>query len=154
MSDESLDLTLTRVLDAPLSAVWRCWTEPELLKQWFCPKPWYVSDVRLDLRPGGEFHTVMNGPNGEQFDNPGVFLDIAANERLVFTDAFRPGWLPAGKPFMVAEVLFEDTGDRRTRYFARAMHWTLEARKEHENMGFHAGWGIAADQLVALARTL
>lgn len=154
MSDSDNDLLLDRVLDAPRAKLWRCWTEPELLEQWFCPKPWYVSEARIDLRPGGEFFTVMNGPDGEKFDNVGVFLAVDPQERLVTTDAFLPGWRPSGRPFMVAEVLFEDAGEGKTRYTARAMHWTAEAKKEHEAMGFHEGWGKAADQLEALAKTL
>lgn len=147
-------LTLERTIDAPLAAVWRCWTEPELLKQWFCPKPWYVSEVRMDMRPGGEFLTVMNGPDGEQFANPGVFLAVEPHRRLVTTDAFRPGWIPSDRAFMVAEMTFADAGDNKTRYMARAMHWNEESLKEHEQMGFHEGWGAAADQLQVLARTL
>jgi uncharacterized protein YndB with AHSA1/START domain len=154
MNDTQQDLVLDRILDAPSTSIWRCWTEPELLKQWFCPKPWFVSDVRMDLRPGGEFYTVMNGPEGERFENPGVLLEIAEGERLVFTDAFVPGWRPNGKPFMVADVRFENAGNGQTRYTARAMHWNAETRKEHEGMGFHEGWGKAADQLEALARSL
>ena len=46
---------------------------------------------------------------------------------------------------------FEDAGDGRTRYTARAMHWSREALEEHERMGFHEGWGKAIDQLEALA---
>lgn len=154
MTDTTYDLVLDRELDAPRENIWRCWTEPELLKQWFCPKPWYVSDLRMDLRPGGEFFTVMNGPDGERFENPGVFLEVADGERLVFSDAFRPGWRPNGRPFMAADVKFQDAGDGRTRYTARAMHWNAETLKEHEDMGFHEGWGKAADQLEALARSL
>jgi uncharacterized protein YndB with AHSA1/START domain len=154
MTDDANDLVLTRVLDAPRHSLWRCWTEPEFLKQWFCPKPWFVSEARIDLRPGGEFFALMNGPDGEQFGEPGVFLDVDEQERLVFTDAFRPGWRPASRPFMAAEILFEDAGSGRTRYTARAMHWNAEAREEHEKMGFHEGWGKAADQLEALAKTL
>lgn len=147
-------LTLERVLDAPVKNVWRCWTEPELLEQWFCPKPWYVTDARIDLRPGGEFSSVFHGPEGEVFPNTGVVLEVEDKERLVFTDAFRPGWIPSGRPLMAAEVTFEDAGESRTRYVARAMHWTEEARQDHEKMGFHEGWGKAADQLEALARSL
>jgi uncharacterized protein YndB with AHSA1/START domain len=55
---------------------------------------------------------------------------------------------------VAAEVLFEDAGVGKTRYTARAMHWSAEARREHEDMGFHEGWGKAADQLEALARAL
>jgi uncharacterized protein YndB with AHSA1/START domain len=90
MTDAANDLILSRVLDAPRDKLWRCWVEPELLKQWFCPKPWYVSEARIDLRPGGEFFTLMNGPDGERFGEPGVFLEVVEKERLVFTDAFRP----------------------------------------------------------------
>jgi uncharacterized protein YndB with AHSA1/START domain len=96
----------------------------------------------------------MNGPDGERVDNMSVYLELAERERLVLTDAFAPGWRPSGRPFMVAEVLFEDAGNGRTRYTARAMHWSAEAKKEYEQMGFHEGWGAAADQLEGLARTL
>ena len=154
MTGTENDLVLRRVLDAPRAAIWRCWTEPDLLKQWFCPKPWSVSDVRMELWPGGEFMTVMNGPNGERFENTGVFLEVLEGERLIFTDAFEPGWRPVGKPFMAACVTFSDIDGGGTQYDARAMHWTAESKAEHEAMGFHTGWGIAADQLEALARTL
>jgi uncharacterized protein YndB with AHSA1/START domain len=154
MTDAATDLALTRTIDAPRDKLWRCWVEPELLKQWFCPKPWNVSQARLEPRPGGEFFTLMSGPNGEEFGEPGVFLEVVEKERLVFTDAFRPGWQPSGRPFMAAEVLFEDAGDGRTRYTARAMHRSAEARQEHEAMGFHEGWGKAADQLEELAKSL
>ncbi|RJL12800.1 SRPBCC family protein [Paracoccus siganidrum] len=154
MTDDINELVLERVLDAPRAALWRCWTEPALLEQWFCPKPWHVTDAVIDLRPGGEFSTVMHGPEGEEFPNTGVFLEISEGRKLVTTDAFRPGWRPSGRPFMVAEISFEDAGEGRTRYVARAMHWTEEARKEHESMGFHEGWGAAADQLEELAKTL
>lgn len=147
-------LKLERVLDAAVAKVWRCWTEPDLLKQWFCPKPWYVSEARMDVQPGGEFFTVMNGPNGEQFPNVGVFLAVQPQRQLVFTDAFRPGWIPSERAFMVAEVIFKDAGGGKTNYTARAMHWNADTLKEHEAMGFHEGWGKAADQLEDLAKTL
>lgn len=146
-------LTLERVLDTPVERVWRCWTEPTLLEQWFCPKPWYVTDARIDLRLGGEFSSVMHGPEGEEFPNTGVFLEVEPQKRLVTTDAFRPGWIPSGRAFMAAEVRFEDTGDGKTLYTARAMHWDEATLKEHEQMGFHEGWGKAADQLEALAQS-
>lgn len=147
-------LTLQRVLDAPAAALWRCWTEPELLRQWFCPAPWRVSEARLDLRPGGEFLTMMQGPNGESFGEPGVFLLVEPVRRLMFTDALRPGWTPSGRAFMVADIRFEENGEGRTKYTACAMHWDEASMKQHDEMGFLEGWGKAADQLEALARTL
>ncbi len=154
MTDTHNDLVLDRVLDASRDSLWRCWTDPELLKQWFCPKPWYVSEARLQLQAGGEFSTVMNGPEGERFENFGVLLALEPKTRLVFTDAFRPGWRPTGRPFMVGEVRFEEAEGGKTHYRAVAMHWTAEAKKEHEQMGFHEGWGKAADQLEELAQSL
>ena len=147
-------LTLDRLLDAPVGKVWRCWTEPALLERWFCPKPWYVTDARIELRPGGEFSSVMHGPDGEEFEAAGVVLEVVSRKRLVTTDAFRPGWIPSGRAFMVTEILLEGVGTGRTRYTARAWHWDEAARAEHEAMGFHEGWDQAADQLEAVARSL
>jgi uncharacterized protein YndB with AHSA1/START domain len=71
----------------------------------------------------------------------------------VFTDAYSAGWVPADKPFFTGILTFEDEGGK-TRYTARARHWTVEDCEQHEKMGFHEGWGIATDQLAALAATL
>lgn len=147
------ELVLDRFLDAPRALVWRCWTEPELLKQWFCPAPWRVSEVVMDVRAGGRMFTVMEGPNGERHENPGVFLEVVDGRRLVTTDAYVDAWLPSEKPFMTAIMEFADEG-AGTRYRAVARHWTAADLKAHEEMGFHEGWGKASDQLEALARTL
>lgn len=154
MTSNTYELKLERVIDAPLEKVWRCWTEPTLLEQWFCPKPWHVTDAKIDLRYGGEFSSVMRGPEGEEFPNIGVFLAVEPMQRIVTTDAFLPGWLPSERPFMTAEMTFENTADGKTKYTATARHWTAEAMAEHEAMGFHEGWGKAAGQLEDLAKTV
>lgn len=146
-------LTLDRLIKAPRADVWRCWSEPELLMRWFCPKPWRVSKAWMEVRPGGRFATVMRGPAGEEVDNRGVFLDVATGERLVFTDAYVAAWEPSEKPFMTVTVtLAEAPGG--TRYVARVVHWSEADRKAHEAMGFEEGWNAAADQLEALAASL
>jgi hypothetical protein len=101
----------------------------------------------MDVRSGGSSLIVMSGPNGEEVPNPGLYLEVVPNKRLVFTDAFTSTWVPAGKPFMVGDITFEDLGDGTTRYTAIARHWSVEDRKTHEQMGFHEGWGVAADQM-------
>ena len=58
-TDPKLDLVLERVIDVPRRLVWEAWTRPEHLKEWFCPKPWGVSDCEIDLRPGGIFRTHL-----------------------------------------------------------------------------------------------
>lgn len=147
------ELVLARRLEASPEACFRCWTEPALITQWFTPPPWRTVEAQIDLRAGGASLIVMEGPDGTRVPNPGVYLEVVPNRRLVFTDAFAAGWVPSGKPFMAAVVTFEPDGDG-CRYVARARHWSAEDRAQHEAMGFHAGWGQAADQLEALARTL
>lgn len=143
------ELVLTRIIDAPREKLFKAWTEPELVKQWFAPLPWTTSAAELDVRPGGTAMVVMRDPDGNEYPNPGVYLEVVENERLVFTDAFTKAWEPSEKPFMTAIVTFEDMGGK-TRYTARARHWTVADREAHEKMGFHEGWGQCADQLAAL----
>jgi uncharacterized protein YndB with AHSA1/START domain len=152
--NESRELVLVRTLDAKRDKIWRCWTEPGLLTQWFAPKPWSTPRAELDVRPGGTCMVVMSDPDGNEFSNPGVYLEVTPNEKLVFTDAFTSAWQPSEKPFMVAEIRLEDIGDGRTRYTATARHWSSKDRDAHEKMGFHEGWSQCADQLAELARTL
>jgi len=73
--------------------------------------------------------------------------------RLVFTDAHTSAWVPLAKPFFTGVLAFEDEGGK-TRYTARARHWTEDDCATHESTGFHEGWGIAADQRAALAAKL
>jgi len=147
------ELVISRLVDVPRAKLFRGWTDPKLMEQWFCPKPWFVSDVNLDLRPGGASSMFINGPNGEKFPNRGVYLDIVPNERIVFTDAYTEAWKPSEKPFFTGVVTFEDRGGK-TLYTARALHWNVADREQHEKMGFHDGWNKALDQLIELAATL
>ncbi len=92
-------------------------------------------------------------PRATTIPNPGVYLEVVENEKLVFTDAYTTAWEPSEKPFMTAIVTFEDLGDGKTRYTARVRHWTVDDREAHEKMGFHEGWGQCADQLAELLLT-
>lgn len=143
------ELMLTRIIDAPPAKVYRAWTEPELMKQWFAPLPFTTPLVETDVRPGGSSLVVMQDPEGREYPNRGVYLEVVENEKLVFTDAYTSAWQPSEKPFMTAILTFENV-DGKTRYTARVMHWSEEDRVTHEQMGFHEGWGQCADQLAAL----
>lgn len=147
------DLTLTRLIDAPREKLFRAWTDPALIPLWFCPPPWGVSEAHTDVRPGGGSLIVMRGPGGEEFPNRGVYLEVIPNEKLVFTDAYTEGWEPSEKPFMTAILTFAEE-DGKTRYTATVRHWTADDMAQHEAMGFHDGWGIATDQLEALAKRI
>ncbi|MGQ3040944.1 MAG: SRPBCC family protein [Brevundimonas sp.] len=150
----TFDLVLERVIDASPEKVFRAYTDPAILSQWFAPKPWSITDAVVEPRPGGRFNFVMHGPDGERFPNAGIFLEVVENRRLISTDALTPDWKPAGAPFMVARIELEPTGDGKTRYKATASHWSEDAMKQHEQMGFHEGWGQVADQLNELVKTL
>ena len=152
MSTNDRELMFTRLIEAPREKLWRCWTEPKLMVQWFTPPPWKTVHAETDVRPGGASYIAMKGPDGQEMPNRGVYLEVVKNERLVFTDAYTEAWQPSAKPFFTGVLTFENEGGK-TRYTARALHWTTEDRETHEKMGFHAGWGIATDQMTALAKT-
>jgi len=147
------ELVITRLINAPRKMVFKAWTEPELLKQWFAPLPFTTPVAELDVRPDGANLIVMRGPNGTDMPNRSVYLEVVANERLVFTDAYTKAWEPAAKPFMTVVLTFEDAGGK-IKYTARVLHWTVADRETHEKMGFHQGWDQCADQLAALVAKL
>lgn len=159
--DPRLDLAFSRVVDVPRAKVWRCWTEPELLKPWFCPKPWTTPECEIDLRPGGVFRTVLRSPEGEEHGGDGCYLEVVPERRLVWTSALGPGFRPVPPPaaetgaafVFTATLSFEDEAGG-TRYTAVVLHATEAGRAAHAAMGFETGWSAALDQLVAFARTL
>jgi uncharacterized protein YndB with AHSA1/START domain len=160
--DPSLDLVLERDVDVPPELVWRAWTEPELVKQWFTPKPWETTVCEIDLRPGGAFHTVMRSPDGQENDNTGCYLEIIEGDKLTWTSCLGPGFRPSVASaetggddlHFTATIELEPNGHGGTRYRAIAIHGAEGDRKRHDDMGFHEGWGAVLDQLVELARRL
>ncbi len=148
------ELVLNRLLEAPREKLFRCWTEPKLITQWFTPPPFQTISAELDVRAGGSSVITMRGPDGAEYPNRGVFLEVVPDERLVFTDAYHRAWEPSEKPFMTVVLTFEDAGNGRTNYTARVRHWTVADCQTHEKMGFHQGWGIATSQLEAVAQKI
>ena len=102
---DSRDLVISRLLSAPTTALWRAWADPALLKTWWCPKPWYTDVLAFDLRPGGAFHTVMHGPDGERSDNPGCFLEVIPQQKLVMTSMLTADFRPAVSPFAMTAII-------------------------------------------------
>jgi uncharacterized protein YndB with AHSA1/START domain len=158
-----LDLVLERTLNAPRDMVWQALTDPDHLKRWFAPKPYEISEVELDLRPGGIFRIRMVGPDG--FDTghgtPGCVLEVVEGKKLAWTSALGPGYRPAEmaetgcESFpMTAIVTFEDAGNGKTAYKAVALHKDAADREKHEQMGFNEGWGTVAGQLEEYAQSL
>jgi uncharacterized protein YndB with AHSA1/START domain len=148
------ELRVSCELEVTPDKPYRAWTDPELLPHWFCPRPWGVSRARMDVRPGGASEVVMRSPEGQEFPNPGQFLEVVPNQRLVFTDAYLGDWQPSSKPFMTVVLRFEALPGGRTRYIASVNHWNADDCAAHEKMGFHEGWKMATEQLAELVAQL
>ncbi|MGL5839992.1 MAG: SRPBCC domain-containing protein [Sphingorhabdus sp.] len=148
--DNSRELSVTRYIAAPPDKVWQVMTERQT--EWWCPLPWRAEIVEQDWRAGGRTAMIFKGPEGEEMPQEGFFLEVTPGRRFVSTDcAVRDAdgeWRTADS-FMIGiwEIAAEGDG---TRYTGIARHWSEEKYKQHIEMGFEAGWGAAADQLVAL----
>ena len=157
----TLDLSFERIVDVPKELVWRAWTEPELLKQWFCPLPWKTIEAEVDLRPGGGFRTTMQSPEGERFPGTSCYLEVLPNAKLVWTNGLLPGYRPiktkafieqASTDFAFTGIITLADHNGGTKYRATVIHATEAECQQHAAMGFESGWGAALDQLVAMVK--
>ena len=146
-----LDLTLQRVIRAPRAVVWRAWTDPSQLEQWWVPAPAVARVDRLEAQPGGAFVTRISD-DGVQFGPhmDASFLVVDDRERLVFTNAVDSRWRPTRPDpiAMVAEIVLRDHPDG-TDYRVVVRHGDPAARARHEELGFFDGWGAVTGQLIA-----
>jgi uncharacterized protein YndB with AHSA1/START domain len=142
-----LDLTVSRIIKAPRSAIWTAWADPKSFEQWWVPAPEICRVQDMDLRPGGAFRTEIS-LNGGAFGPhiTGCFLAVDELERIVFTDALVAGWRPAEASFLTAVITMKEHPDG-TEYTATAMHRSIADRDQHEQLGFYDGWGTVIRQL-------
>jgi uncharacterized protein YndB with AHSA1/START domain len=148
--DPDLDLTISRIIKAPRSAVWSAWANPSSLEKWWIPEPSRCKVVEMDLEPGGSFVTQLSENGGDFVPHiRGCFLAVDQLQRIVFTDSLVAGWRPAAEPFMTAVITMRDH-PMGTEYFAHVMHRTGADRALHEKLGFYDGWGTVIEQLARL----
>jgi uncharacterized protein YndB with AHSA1/START domain len=152
------NLVLERSVDVPPELLFKAWTTPQHLMPWFCPKPYQTIECEIDLRPGGKFFTQMIDPEGNQLPaEPGCFLEIIPNRKIVWTSALGPGFRPleaSAFPWVFTAMLeFEPHGDGGAIYRATAIHKDAKDADSHEQMGFSQGWGVVLDQLVAYVKS-
>lgn len=130
--------------------MFKVWTDPKHVVQWWGPKGFTTRVTELDLRPGGKWRYVMIGLDGTEYPVKGVFREIVPFERIVTSDEFDEGFekvmnadLPRG---IVMTALFEDLGSN-TKLRLRIMHESAEDRRKHEEMGVIEGWNSSFDCL-------
>jgi len=85
---KSTEFVISRVLDAPRDLVWKCFTDPEHMRQWWGPKGFTVVASKMDLRVGGTYHYGLKAPNGAPMWGKFVFREIVPPERLDFISSF------------------------------------------------------------------
>ena len=124
------ELVMTRVFDAPRRLVFKLWTEPEHLVRWWGPRGCTLISGRMDVRPGGAWFRHMRAPGGTEYRKHGVYREIVAPERLVFTyvtddAAGNPG------PETLVTVTFADLGGKTRLTLRQALFETVAARDDH-----------------------
>lgn len=155
MTTKKSELTISRLIKAPRSAIWMAWSEPKHFAKWWIPEPMKCRVVQMDMRAGGGFETEMSEDDGDfQPHVKGCFLDIVPQERIVFTTVLTDGWQPFEPWLALTAIMTMKDEDNATRYTARVLHRCGEDSRKHEEMGFHEGWGTCIDQLAKLAAQL
>jgi uncharacterized protein YndB with AHSA1/START domain len=144
------EIVLTRLFDAPRSLVFDAMTKPEHVRRWWgiLDERYSVTACEIDLRPGGAWRFVGRGPQGEVAFY-GVYREIAAPERLVFTEIYAP--FPEVES-VVASLFTEE--DRKTRLTVTARYPSVEVRDMVLKSGMEKGAGISYDRLEDLVREL
>jgi uncharacterized protein YndB with AHSA1/START domain len=134
---------ITRVFDAPRERVWKAWTEPERLKQWWGPKGFTVHTCKVDLRPGGVFLYGMKAPDGSDMWGKFVYRKIEAPKRLEFIVSFsdpkggmtrHPG-MESWPLQMLSTVTFEEQ-KKETKV---TVQWTPHEATDLERKTFEEG---------------
>jgi uncharacterized protein YndB with AHSA1/START domain len=158
---KNADFVIARAFDAPRDLVWRCFTEPERLKEWFGPKGSVIVKSTMDFRVGGTYLGAMRGPDGRVMWAKFVYREIAAPERLVWVHSFsdeaggltRHPLSPTWPLELLATVTFEDVPDGKTKVTLR---WSPLNATEEENKTFDAardgmtqGWTGTFERLAA-----
>jgi uncharacterized protein YndB with AHSA1/START domain len=128
------EITITRVFDAPRELVWKAWTEPDRLAQWWGPSGWSnpVERIAMDVRPGGTFRvTSVSDEDGSEMTVHGAYREVVEPERLVFEEPAEGSWHEGA----VSEATFTDLGDGRTELVVRTTIQTTDEMRANAEAG-------------------
>ena len=154
-NQNSTELTIVRIFNAPRELVWRAWTQPEHLMHWWGPKGFTSPVSKIDLRVGGVYLNCMRSPEGSDFWSTGVFREVVMQERLVMTDSFadekgnvvHASHYGFGEDFpleMLITVMFEEY-DGETKLTLSHSGIYGSSAKDRDNM--QQGWSQSFDKL-------
>jgi len=161
----SKDFVISRVFDAPRDLMWKAFTEPEHMRQWWGPKGFKVIASKMDLRVGGTYHYGLESPDGKPMWGKFVYREITPPERLVFISSFsdenagvtRHPMAPNWPLEMLSTFTFEEQPGGKTKFTVR---WTPYNATEEETKVFEAGrdgmtqgWSGTMEQLAAYLAT-
>ena len=144
---EEHELVLTRVFDAPRKLVFKAWTDPKIVAQWWGPHRFTNPVCELDARPGGAIRIHMRGPDGTVYPMTGTYQEIVEPERIVFTSAALDA---AGNPMfeLLTTVTFAEEGGK-TKQILRTRVIKSTAEAAPYLAGMEAGWTQSLDRLTA-----
>lgn len=147
------EIIITRTFTAPGPAVWRAWTQPACIEEWWGPRGFTTRVDELNFTPGGSFKYTMIDAEGNEYPSVGVFQEITEHQRIVATDEFGDSdainnvtpenGLPTG---MISTTTFSES-DEQTTVTIRIMHQSADDRKKHEKMGVIEGFNEQLDKL-------
>lgn len=146
------ELTIVRLFDAPRALVFKVWTDPKHLAQWWGPKGFTNPVCEVDPRPGGTIRIVMRAPDGAEYPMIGTFREVVAPERLVFTNA--PVDADGNRLIDgLTTVTFADEGGK-TRLTLHTQAKVLVPYAAQFLAGMDTGWNQSIDRLAALVARL
>jgi uncharacterized protein YndB with AHSA1/START domain len=128
MPDEDIfarEILITRVFDAPRELVWEAWTDPKQVVQWWGPTGFTTTIHEMDVRPGGVWRHTMRGPDGKEYPNHSVFLEVVKPERIVYSHGGGTKGSPGAQ--FEATWTFEAEGNK-TKVTMRAVFPSAAAR--------------------------
>jgi uncharacterized protein YndB with AHSA1/START domain len=139
---------IVRVFDAPRALVWQAWTDPKMLAQWFGPRGFSSRVPELDVRVGGNLRIVMHGPDGNDYPMKGIFREVVAPERLMFSNIAIDN---EGNTLLegLTTVTFAEQGGKTTM----TLHTHAVGRVPIARQmlaGMEAGWTQSVDKLEEL----
>ena len=139
------EVTITRTYDAPRELLWRAWTEPEELAQWWGPPGWRtpLESVTMDVRPGGEFRLTSISDDGTEMPVAGSYREVVEPERIVLEEPSEESWHEGS----ISVVTFTDLGDGRTEMALRATIQTTDEMRQTAERGMRATLDRLAEHL-------